>query len=177
MRPSGPFLPSGLLADLASCRASGRAGAVIKTGVATRPSPASWHQTRPGSPNPAQHAQTANRVLLMAASGATNSPQPWPPPPPSRLFFLSPPSLPRPLPFQTAFWPFLPAEGKEEKAPQGRKETQTQGTAQRITRIFPSFPSFSLILFYSPACPPFPSVLTSRLRRPSCAADWFKGPV
>lgn len=75
-----PFLPSGLLADLASCRASGRAGAVIKTGVATRPSPASWHQTRPGSPNPAQHAQTANRVLLMAASGATNSPQPWPPP-------------------------------------------------------------------------------------------------
>lgn len=128
-------------------------------------------------PEPSPTRPNGQPRVAHGSVGSHKQPTALAPPPPSRLFFLSPPSLPRPLPFQTAFWPFLPAEGKEEKAPQGRKETQTQGTAQRITRIFPSFPSFSLILFYSPACPPFPSVLTSRLRRPSCAADWFKGPV
>lgn len=113
-------------------------------------SPESWHQTRPGSPKPSptspngqprvvgSHKQPTALAPLLAGSSSYHLPF-------SPSLFSS----------QTAFWPFSASRRKrKDKAPQGGKESQTQGTPSRIIRIFPSL-SFSLFSF--------PSYLFTRL--------------
>ncbi|KAL2013654.1 hypothetical protein VTN00DRAFT_1179 [Thermoascus crustaceus] len=124
---------------------SGRAGAVIRDRGCNSPIVQS-RGTRHGqaAQNPAQQAQTANRVL----SGATNSPQPSPPSWPALLLITSPSPpasfLPKPLSGL-----FLPAEGQGKKklSREGRSPRRKEAPS-RIIRIFPSF-SVSLLSFSS----------------------------
>lgn len=137
---------------------SGRAGAVIRDRGCNSPIVQS-RGTRHGqaAQNPAQQAQTANRVL----SGATNSPQPLPPSWPALLLITSPSPpasfLPKPLSGL-----FLPAEGKgktklprEGRSPR-RKEPPAGSSGSSLHCLF----LFSLSrLIYSPACPRLHSIL------------------